>query len=241
MATVKKVLLILVMIIFSMWAVQSYQSDVMIVCPNLCKFEFDDSLSFFARKSIQTFIDAQYKKDKNPQKLLSSVEENFPYVKAVTVDMNNPDFFQCIIQVYNPLFLLNGESVICQGGRLFDKDIFSKEFVGGLENILFTFPLGKKDLKQLSHFVESLPVELLQNFSIRWLGKNSIWLDQKEGLSLSLLVGHSFVPTMDDVNQCRLIKEQITDKTKKMAANKTWVCDLRFAQQIVLFSKNKGD
>ena len=64
---------------------------------------------------------------------------------------------------------------------------------------------------------------------------------------LALLVGYDTVPNDHGIKACRQLRSQIVEKPCKDKRGRpckkdqvTWVCDLRFDQQIVLFSTNKG-
>lgn len=160
------------------------------------------------------------------------------------------------IQAYQPVFLLNDEHVVCQYGKMFSKDIFAQSELLKLENISFDGAPTPKKVDLLMSFFESLSNNsdtsfvrkdsLLQEFSVRWIDKHAIWLDSKQEQDVSLLVGYNIVPTQRDVMQCRKLRGQIADKPckdkrgKPCKNNMKWVCDLRFDQQIVLFSTNKG-
>lgn len=160
------------------------------------------------------------------------------------------------IQAYQPVFLLNDEHVVCQHGKMFSKATFAQDQLAKLENISFDGAPTPKKVDLLMTFFESLmnssdvssagKDSILKDFSVRWIDKHAIWLDSKQGQDLSLLVGYNIVPTQRDVMQCRKLRGQIADKPckdkrgKPCKNNMRWVCDLRFDQQIVLFSTNKG-
>ena len=220
--------------------------DMTIVYPDNCVFVIDPFLSRSMQLEIKGFIDEAYKKSKSPSNLLPKIESNFPAIKSVIIDMQNPEQLNFSIQTYQPIFLLNDEHVICQQGKMFSKATFAQSELDKLQNISFEGAPTPKSVGRLMTFFESLTDPILQDFSVRWIDKHAIWLDQKEGQDLSLLVGYNVVPNQHDIMQCRNLRGQISDKPckdkrgKPCKNNTTWVCDLRFDQQIVLFSTNKG-
>jgi hypothetical protein len=255
--------------------------DMTIVYPDNCVFVIDGLFSRAMQLEIKNFIDAGYKKNKNPSNLLPKIESTFPAIKSVIIDMSSlasscakasadmqekgtrgsfeglvkEDYSKALkfsIQAYHPEFLINNEHVICQYGKMFAKDIFAQEELVKLENISFDGVPTPKNVDRLTRFFETLVKSqfIFKDFSVRWIDKHAIWLDQKQGLGqaqdLSLLVGYDTVPTSSDVKECRHLRGQIIDKPCKdkrgrpCKNNTTWVCDLRFNQQIVLFSTNKG-
>ncbi|MDP3787810.1 MAG: hypothetical protein Q8Q60_00660 [Candidatus Chromulinivorax sp.] len=240
--------------------------DMTIVYPDNCAFVIDAFFSRTMQLEIKDFIDAAYKKSKSPANLLPKIESHFPAIKSVIIDMSsltqeNKKVLNFTIQAYHPIFLLNDEHVICEGSRIFGKAIFASAELSKLENIAFEGVPTPKNIHRLMTFFESLSGEsakgsssILKDFSIRWVDKHAIWLDQKaavkldqeQGQDFSLLVGYNTMPNQHDVMQCRNLRGQIVDKPCKdkrgrlCKNNTTWVCDLRFDQQIVLFSTNKG-
>lgn len=228
------------------WVFRWHTPDMTIVYPDHCIFTVDKLFSKSMQLEIKKFIDDAYKKNKIPSHLLPRIESHFPEIKSVIIDMQNPDALNFAIQTYQPIFLLNDEHVICQFGKLFGKNIFSQDSLAQLENISFDGVATPKNIERLMNFFEVLIDPILKDFTIRWIDKHAIWLDQKQGPDLSLLVGYEYVPTLQDIAQCRNLRGQIVDKPCKDKRGKpcknrvTWVCDLRFDRQIILFSTNKG-
>lgn len=230
--------------------------DMTLVYPDNCVFAIDPFLSRSMQLEIKDFIDDAYKKSKSPSNLLPKIESHFPAVKSVIIDMQNPESLHFTVQTYQPIFLINDEHVICQQGKMLSKATFAQSELDTLQNISFEGVPTPKNVHRLMTFFESLtdvPDEalaksgsILKDFSVRWIDKHAIWLDQKQGQDLSLLVGYNVVPNQHDIKQCRNLRGQISDKPckskrgKPCKNNTTWVCDLRFDQQIVLFSTNKG-
>ncbi|MGZ6251309.1 MAG: hypothetical protein ACXWL2_04730 [Candidatus Chromulinivorax sp.] len=244
---------------------KKYSSDMTIIYPDDCIFVIDHFFSKTKQLEIKKFIDTAYKKNKIPSKILPVIERHFPEIKAIVVDMQNPQEVKFSIRAYHPYFLLNNDQVVCQFGKLFPQSFFAPDQLANLENIEFSGKISTKNIERLMHFFEKLTgvsdkvyttsfvltpkiQGILQNFSIRWVDKYAIWLDlkqsKKQGKDIALLVSYDHVPTEEQVAECQSLREQIVDKScdnkksKKCASSKQWVCDLRFDQQIVLFSKN---
>jgi len=246
MTALKKVILGGVFLLTCFFINKHYKSDMTLVYPNDCSFSFDHNFSRAMQLEMKSFIDDTYKKNKKPSNLLSLIEQKFSSIRSIIIDMNNPEQLHFTIQSYQPLFLLNDSFVVCKQGQLFEKNIFAHDVINALRNIKYDGSFHKKDIERLMKFITSLSDPILQDFSIRWLGKHNVWLDQKQGKDLSLLVGYALLPKNKDIAECRKLRGQIVDKPckdkqgKPCQQNITWVCDLRFDQQIVLFSTNKG-
>lgn len=246
MTAFQKVIIVFCVMIGCLYLFTSRKLDMTIVYPDNCVFTIDELFSRSMQLEIKDFIDAAYKQQKNPSHLLPKIESHFPMIKSIIIEMQDPTSLHFLIQAYQPKFLLNNEYAICQHDTLFVKKIFSPEVLLRLENITFDGATTSQIIRRLHSFVTSLTDPILREFSIRWIDKHAIWLDQKTGQDLSLLVGYDIIPTSDDVKQCRKLRGQIIDKPCKDKRGKpckhqvSWVCDLRFDQQIVIFSTNKG-
>ena len=251
MTAFKKVILVIIVLFVAVWASRQYKPDMTIVYPDDCSFIFDRNFSYAMQHEMKSFIDEAYKKNKKPSNLLPSIEDKFSSIRSIVIDMNNPEQLNFTIQAFQPIFLVNNSLVVCKQGQLFEKNIFANDVIAKLENINYEGSFQPKDIDRLMKFVASLSDPILKDFSIRWVGKHNVWLDQKQTSDsslhdLSLLVGYTLPPTMQDVAECRNLRGQIVDKPckdkrgKPCKNNTTWVCDVRFDQQIVLFSTNKG-
>lgn len=246
MTAFKKVIMAIAFIGICFWLSHQCKPDMTLVYPDDCSFSFDANFSHAIKAEMRSFIDAAYKNNKKPAHLLPSIESQFPAIKSIVVDMQNPEQLNFAIQSYQPVCLLNDALVVCQQGHMFEKSIFDHKVVSKLQNVVYEGPLHSKEIERLMKFITSLSDPILKDFSIRWLGKYNVWLDQKQGDDLSLLVGYTLPPTISDIAECRRLRGQIVDapcknkRGKPCKNNTTWVCDLRFDQQIVLFSTNKG-
>jgi len=246
MTAFKKGILVIGLCIGAFFKVWWHHTDMTIVYPDSCAFSIDRLFSRPMQLEIKTFIDAAYKKDKNPSNLLQKIESHFSAIKSVVIDLQNPEVLNFSIRAYQPIFLLNHTTVVCQQGLLFQKNTFARGVLEKLENITFDGVISSKNIDRLLNFFDVVTDHIVQDFSIRWINKNAIWLDQKQGQDLSLLVGYDTIPTSNDIEQCRHIRGQVVDKPCKdkkgrpIKNNIRWVCDLRFDRQIILFSTNKG-
>jgi hypothetical protein len=246
MTAFQKSIVCSVLLLSFMWFFRLPKPDMTLVYPDDCVFIIDRLFSKTMQFEIKDFIDQAYKKSKNPSNLLPHIESKFPAIKSIVIDMHNPELLNFTIQTYQPLFLINDEHVICQGGKIFEKSIFADYQLYTLQNIVFDDVPTPKNVDRLIHFFERVTQPVLQDFSIRWINKNTVWLDRKQGQDISLLLGSEGIANIHDIEQCQNMRAQITDppckdKRGKPCKNKvTWVCDLRFDQQVVLFSTNKG-
>jgi len=246
MTALKKGIIFLGLLVVLFLVNYQYKPDMTLLYPDDCSFTFDGNFSQAIQLEMKNFIDAAYKKGKNPSSLLPSIETKFESIRSIIIDMQNPEQLHFTIQSYHPLFRLNDTLVVCQQGKLFEKNIFTQSSLKKLENVMYEGSLHQKNIHRLMKFVALVADHVFKDFSIRWLDKNNVWLDQKEGKDLSLLVGYTLPPTEKDIMECRNLRGQVIDKPckdkrgKPCKKNITWVCDLRFDQQIVLFSTNKG-
>lgn len=248
MTAFQRAIVVIAIVIALFWFFRWRTPDMTVVYPDNCTFVIDRFFSRSMQLEIKDFIDKAYKKQKSPSHLLPKIESHFSAVKSVVIDMQNPEYLNFSIQAYQPIFLINNEHVVCQYGKMFDKAIFAHNELEKLENVSFDTAPTSKSIDLFMIFFNSLmDVSILKDFSIRWIDKHAIWLDQKQGQQLSLLIGYHVVPTQSDIMQCRNLRGQISDRPCKdkrgrpCKNNMTWVCDLRFDQQIILFSTNKGE
>ncbi len=232
------------------WFVRWDKSTIKVVYPDNCVFSLDQAFSSDLQIDIKNFIDQAYAKNKNPSGLLPAIQERFAAIKSVIIDMHDPEVLTFSVQAYHPIFTINNEHVICQQGNMLPIAVFANFQLQKLENIVFDDVPTPKNIDRLVMFFNLVDQSIFKEFSVRWVDQYSIWLDQKEEnqakKDLAVLVGYDTIPNKNDVMQCQNLRKGISDKPCKDARGKpckhsiTWVCDLRFDRQIVLFSTNKG-
>lgn len=244
-----KLIIAIIATIIILWLYTTHKTGVVIVYPQDCTFFIDSVLSSSVQKDIQQFIHSEYKVTKKSHQLLAKIEAQFPVIKAITIDMQHSEQARFTVQAYQPLFLINNKQVVCQYGKIFDKDIFQSNIIARLQDLTFEDKISQKNIQQLVLLLEQIQNvdrnQLLHDFSIRWANKHEVWFDQKNNQEkrLSLLIKHDKIPTLEQVEECRLLREQIIDRScqdkrgKSCKKNKAWICDLRFDQQIIFFAQ----
>ena len=243
---------IFILVLFGLgWFAIQRKPDAVIVYPDACAFTIDPLFSDKMQQKIRNFIAVTYQQDKNIDGMLSQIQAEFSCIKSVVIDMQNPEKLHFVIQAYQPLFLMNEKDVVCQSYQIFGQEIFQSHELAKLERVTFSGLISAKNMEYLVQFFTSLQdKKMLQDCTIRWAGKNTIWLDVKKLADklqdLSLLVSYQTVPGRCDLEQCQKIQGQLLEEScknprdKSCKKNKAWICDLRFDQQIIVFSTNKG-
>src|SRR3989339_1308268 len=107
MTAFKKVIMTSVLVGICLWLSNQYKPDMTLVYPDDCSFTFDSHFSHAIQTQMKLFIDAAYKENKKPAQLLPSIESQFPAIRSIIVDMQNPDRLNFAIQSHQPLFIVN--------------------------------------------------------------------------------------------------------------------------------------
>jgi len=245
MTALKKNFMMIFLVTGGFFLYRNYMVDMTIIYPDACVFTIDKLFCRAQRLEIKAFIDAAYQKNKNPSSLLPAIEHHFSQIKSIVIDMHNPESLHFTIQAFQPICLVNDQMVICQYGKLFDKKIFDWSVLKKLENISFAGTLSDKNSRRIVDFFNTMPIAVTQEFSIRWIDKDAIWLDSKVDKNFSLMIGLDIVIQPEDIAQCKRLvgamqEQSYTDRRGKIVKKiERWVCDLRFDRQIILFSTNQ--
>jgi len=240
MAALKKFFIVSMLVGLGFLVYQKYIVTMTIIYPDACIFTIDTMFCRAKRLEMKAFIDAAYQKNKTPTSLLPAIEHHFSEIKSIIIDMQDPESLHFTIQAYQPICIINDSLVICQYGKQFDKKIFDWKVLKNLENISFDGALSDKNSRRIVDFFTTMQDPIVKEFSIRWIDKDTIWLDSKKDKNFSLMIGCNQPLSWQNVAECKQLvsemqKQSYTDKRGKIVKKiERWVCDLRFDRQIIL-------
>ena len=196
-----------------------------VVLPEKSVFFIDQDLSKTFKKNIEKSIQKSYSQSKNPAQVIEQATAKYPEISSMKVQICQSDKICFYVEAPEPVFLLNGQEVVCENATAAKKDHFDSEVVQKLVAVI----CKKVDqLQTMVDFVQVLPEKFKQEFLIEWGNDQDILLQPKDGKDCILQASIQTVPSLQDLTYCQVIGS--TSKTKK----KRMVYDLRFKNQIIV-------
>ena len=197
------------------------------ILPDQCIFSVTDGLARESEENITNYIAGQYSQSKNPQSVISSVNQKFPEVRDMKVYLCKTDKICFSVELQQPIFLLNEQDVVCDNDVILSKEHFQNEVVAQLPRVYCDHKIS---IGVARAFFEKLPKEIQKSFAILWGDENDIALYEHENKKIQFLVTKDSVPTVVDINHCKEIGSTLGSKYKK----KSITYDLRFKNQIIV-------
>jgi hypothetical protein len=150
--------------------------------------------------------------------------------------------------------LINTEFVLSQDGHLFKKNLFAESVIGGLVDLLVPHldscctkacAMENKEwigtlLPDLCTTVRTLSGDLFQRYNVSCRNQGSWLLHDKQEQRFAILFHGTKIPDEKVIAMCNKLKGTLDTRGALTATNTTsWVADVRFENQIVLF-RNAG-
>jgi len=220
-------ILVAILCVIGFFLVKKRTPGIQQILPEQCVFLMDEGLSKSFQTNISSTITAAYGASKDPQAVIAKVSQQYPEISSMKVHLCKTDKICFLLDGQKPMFLLNGQSVVCDNDAVIEKDHFSSDIVDGLTRVTAD---GEQNIPGMVRFFEKLPAAIKANFETNWLSDSEIVLHEKNKQGESFLVAVTQVPQEKDIELCRSIQDPVASKNKK----KSITYDLRFNNQIIV-------
>lgn len=206
------------------------------IYPDTAVYHVDPIFSGAYKKKIQAFIDAEYKKNKFPSKIVTQLEKVFIGIKHVTVDVTD-DTIVFSLEAQQPLCRMQDEYVLTSLGNIVPQGLYAKNTLEKVPRI--TYPHDTKEHKvhtKLLEFFRRCPDWVLKNYHIHWKSLHEIELVHIQDETNIIKIKADQLITQGVIDDCIEAKTKVAQSRpiKKKDKDKRWVCDIRFDKQMVI-------
>ncbi|NBX78484.1 hypothetical protein EBQ93_03910 [bacterium] len=206
------------------------------IYPDTAVYNIDPLFSHPYKKKIQTFIDAEYKKNKFPAKIVTQLEKEFIGIKHVTVQVTD-DTIVFSLDAQQPLCRMQDEYVLTALGNIVPQSLYTKSALEKMPRI--TYPHDTKEHKvhtKLLEFFRKCPDWVLKNYHIHWKSWHEIELVHMQDDTNSIKIKADQIITQGVIDDCIQAKTKVAQSRpiKKKDKDKRWVCDVRFDKQMII-------
>lgn len=226
-----------------------FQVDQFVVHPG-------DQFSQEQQQAIMTFFqETQELKTASLDQISSSVRGQFPSVGRLALSQDASGQVTVFLEPVRPQSLIN-EYVLSQDGQLFKKQLFHESVVSSLVNIFIpcldaccVSPCTAENkecvgtlLPELHETVCKISGALLQRYNISCRNQASWLLVDKQEQRFAILFHGTKIPDEKVIATCDKLKGTLDARGVFTAADTlSWVADVRFENQIVLFRNAGGN
>jgi hypothetical protein len=230
------------------WAGTWFQIDQFVVEPG----------ARFSQEQKQTitrfFQETQELKTTSLDELSRRIREQFPSVGFHILSQDASGVVTVRVDPVRVQFLINTEWALSDDGHLFRKNIFDDAVIASLVDLHIpnlnaccttTCDLNNKEcigtlLPELFQTACAIPSTLFQQYNVSCRDQGSWLLNDKKEQRFAILFHGTKIPDEKVIATCNKLKGTLDTRGALTTASKnSWVADVRFENQIVLF-RNAG-
>lgn len=187
-----------------------------------------------ARAQLKAYITAQYNQSIKPKEFIKNLKYNFLWIKEITLLMQ-PKFLYITILTHTPFVMLNNTNVLTKEGKSLDKDIFTFQTTAALPALTVQDAVvsNTNTLKDIALFMEELPAEVMDFYTIEWKNSHAIYLTDKANKNFALITSIDKPVSLKKLQNCLYIKKTLHTQLVKKTTD-LWTADMRFADHIIV-------
>jgi len=234
-----RISLILSFFIISGYALQ--KSYTFLFMPRGYTLTTDIILAKTTKNQIDTFIAQKINyKEENLNSIAKALHNRFLYIKSVNISRLATQALDINIHTYNPLFIVNDNHILLESGMCEPKNTFDANSIASLERITIhaSAIIDNHVDSTCYRCLTTLSPHIIKMYNLIWISACEIWLKNKKQQRFALLCNTNTIHDGHKITLGTSLKNEIVSK-KAFNYNtmKTWVADIRFDNQIVIFSR----
>ena len=220
-----------------------YTSYKKIFTPSSYQLHFPTSLSSNSREKIDSFIakNSNYQQNK-PAKIISTIKENFPFIKTVALNYEATKQLDIIVSTYKPIYLINSNQLLLESGELNSREDYTSEVTQNLPTINFNNKDKQQEKRKLteSSILQQIDHEIKKQYSIVWKNENHILLNDKNQKNFSILCNAHSILQKNKITTCQKLKNKKIARNRWYLTKRQVIADIRFDKQIIFSRGGKG-
>jgi len=218
----------------------SYKLYHRLFTPTRFTISSNNILSASTLETINTFIDQKTDyTDKSIKSLAAQLKTTFPFIKEVAITQL-PKTLAIHMNINKPLFVINNDLILLESGTLESLNLFKPDVFESLPSAsIHKSSYHDKNLSQSCYnCLTSISRHLLDSYQLNWNNEQEVWLNDKKQPRFIILCNLQSIEDQKKLKFCSTLKNEIVRK-KEFSHNKlnTWIADIRFDNQIIIFSR----
>jgi hypothetical protein len=197
---------------------------------------FDPLFSSEMQEEIRVFIE---KKIVSPEALCMALKNQFPTIKDIVCQHKQYKKIVLTMHACKPLFLLNDSQVLLENGIVEKKFWFSDESLQSLYNITNKVAELRSRCHDASiHWLEENSDSVFEYFKVELIDPTTIVLSDKQAVDFQVFCNEQTKVSQEIFKTCFSLKDELKKTVpQKKGQQQSWIADLRFNNQIILYRK----
>jgi hypothetical protein len=169
------------------------------------------------------------------------LKSTFPAIGDGSSLLSTQGIATLTLHASHPVCLINDRYIMLHDGRMVSSDLFTDSTVASLPAITISDELAHRTYLEpdCKYFVEMMPWHITTNYDCDWRSATKVILRCKQQPLFSLVCNNTVLPTPTTLHCCTQIMRNLEirgDFKKKSSKKKLWLADIRFEQQIVVYT-----
>jgi hypothetical protein len=172
---------------------------------------------------------------------IAFLKSTFPAIGHCSSSLSTQGVATLTLHATHPVCLINHDYVMLQDGRMVPSDLFTDVLIASLPAITIPQELANRTYLEpdCKYFIEMMPWYITTNYDLDWHSATKILLRCKQQPHFLLVCNNSILPTPTILHDCTRIMHNLEirgDFKKRSSKKKLWFADIRFEQQIVVYT-----
>lgn len=198
---------------------------------------FDHGLNYQVRRALQQIVSPLIIKQKKFTEIQQACSDRWPVVQNISVRLLSSQTSYVMVQGVTPLVVINKDVVVTHDGKLLSVSEFHENVVEALPRIVVddTRIFRNGNTQDLLDFITQLPPDILRNYTISWVNKTIVYMQDPANPSLRLTAWYKTRFTEKLRKDLATLQTTLELKNKEIKRNGIrWQADIRLEGQIVL-------
>jgi hypothetical protein len=201
---------------------------------------FDNIISCDHKSKIFNFINLnQELKICSLESISQKIQEKFCVIKNIELSYAANGILNLNIYSNKPKFILNDKYVLSENKIIFEKSLFSKNFLNDCKPVTLNSDEITNEIEDsFRQMIFSFPEKYFQEYELIRESRAKSYLLDKTNKNFSILFNDFVVPDDRLLAYCSYIKNELQARGEfNRKVKKNWFADIRFEDQIVVVSK----
>ncbi|HEV2600708.1 MAG TPA: hypothetical protein VGT41_00285 [Candidatus Babeliales bacterium] len=174
--------------------------------------------------------------------LTAAIKQQFSCVKRVATQLLPSGAMRVVIDAVEPVLCVNDTYLLAAESGCISKDLFIPSCIAQLPTIRCAVGSGSDIPVALHQCKQKFSPALCNTYDVIWQDEFCIRLQDKQETKFSIICSAQCIPDQTCLLQCEQLKKTVFELSdaRKAVRDKQWVADVRFNDQIVVYSEKKG-
>jgi hypothetical protein len=168
--------------------------------------------------------------------LFEKLLHQFPEIKTISMVHHPAGVNKLFISAHAPQARINKELVLNEAGEFAPTKIYEQAYVQQLINVSIPH-LPLVPARDLTHFIQSIPQSLYEQFTVSWMRPTEVWLQGTTHSDFLIACDDRYIPDTQSVSQCEHIYQLMKESHKRAKKPTSIITDVRFENQIIAYFK----